>query len=215
MTRRVPGSTHRRRWRSRKESPRPTQQRQFRHSTRPVCARDSMGCGSRRATGSPCSRTPRTPAPPSCRSGSHPQTRKRSTWMSSRVAGAASAYQREPRVVGMPRQSSRSFTPNGTPASGPSRSPAARVRSTASAAASAPSASTNTNALSAGCCSSIWCSACSTSCRAVILPVRTAVAVRWTSPSFIAGWYRVGALRLRCNCGDPVLRNCHANGWEA
>jgi hypothetical protein len=73
--------------------------------------------------------------------GMAPAARSRATWMASRSTGGRPANQREPRVVGMPAQSSRSFTPKGTPASGPSASAARRhSRSTASACA-APSAS--------------------------------------------------------------------------
>jgi hypothetical protein len=78
--------------------------------------------------------------------GRRPAARNRSNRMSSRVAGPASAHQREPRVVGMPAQSSTSFTPNGVPASGPSSSLARRAASTRSEAASAPALSTWTNA---------------------------------------------------------------------
>ena len=49
-----------------------------------------------------------------------PAARRRPTCSESAVFGGPSANQRDPRVVGMPAQSSRSFTPNGTPASGPS-----------------------------------------------------------------------------------------------
>src|SRR6478735_2296430 len=52
----------------------------------------------------------------------------------------------EPQVVGMPRWASTSLSASGTPASGPSLSPAARLASTAAAAARAPSVSTWRNA---------------------------------------------------------------------
>src|SRR5215470_112120 len=52
----------------------------------------------------------------------------------------------DPQVVGMPRVTITSFSASGTPASGPSRSPAARWSSTVLAAASAPSGSRCRNA---------------------------------------------------------------------
>jgi hypothetical protein len=78
--------------------------------------------------------------------------------------------------VGIPAQSSRSFTPKGTPASGGSSSPARRAASTRSAAASAPSASTCTNALRRACSASSRSSDTVTSSRADTSPRRTDVA---------------------------------------
>src|SRR3954451_6621341 len=51
--------------------------------------------------------------------GIAPAARSRATWIASLGIAGPPANQREPRVVGIPAQSSRSFTPNGTPASGP------------------------------------------------------------------------------------------------
>src|SRR5829696_1608717 len=50
--------------------------------------------------------------------GIAPAARRRATCSSSRATGGRPWNQREPLVVGMPAQSSRSLTPNGTPASG-------------------------------------------------------------------------------------------------
>ena len=44
-----------------------------------------------------------------------PAARSRDRWMESSVAGGPPLYRSEPWIVGMPAQSSRSFTPNGTP----------------------------------------------------------------------------------------------------
>ncbi len=105
--------------------------------------------------------------------GIAPAARNRATWRSSRVAGPASAYQFDPRRVGMPAQSSRSFTPNGTPASGGSSAPARRAASTRSAAASAPSASRCTKAFSRSCSASTLSRQVDTSSRADTSPRRT------------------------------------------
>src|SRR5882672_7455910 len=57
--------------------------------------------------------------------GIAPAARTRATWSESCSTGGRPRYQRDPWVVGIPAQSSRSFTPNGTPANGPGSSPAA------------------------------------------------------------------------------------------
>ncbi len=76
--------------------------------------------------------------------GIAPAERSRPTWIESDVLGGSSANHRDPCVVGMPAQSSRSFTPNGTPANGPNSSlrPSPTVVSTCRAVRSADSAST-------------------------------------------------------------------------
>ena len=73
-----------------------------------------------------------------------PAARSRETTMQS-SSGTLSRKASEPYVVRRPRVSWRSFTPIGTPSSGPV-SPLASRRSASSAAASAPSASTVRNA---------------------------------------------------------------------
>src|SRR3954466_457025 len=50
--------------------------------------------------------------------GTAPAARRRATLRLSRTEGPRPAKGRDPNVVGIPMQSSRSFTPNGTPASG-------------------------------------------------------------------------------------------------
>ncbi len=74
-----------------------------------------------------------------------PAARSRSTMVES-YGGRQPSRIFDPTVVGTPLVVSTSFTATGTPASGPSSSPAARRSSTARAAASAPSVSTCRNA---------------------------------------------------------------------
>ena len=78
--------------------------------------------------------------------GTAPAARNRATWIESSATGPRPAKASEPWVVGMPAQSSRSFTPMGTPANGPGSRPAVTVASTRSAARRASSSSTCTNA---------------------------------------------------------------------
>ena len=121
-----------------------------RRSTRRGCARGSTGCrvtpwrGLAVYAQAPSSGVAVLPI------GIAPAARSRPTRIESDVAGGASANHREPRVVGMPSQSSRSFTPKGTPARGASSAPRPEptAPSTSSAAASAPSASMCTKAFS-------------------------------------------------------------------
>src|SRR5262245_32338515 len=80
--------------------------------------------------------------------GIAPARRSRPTWIASASTGPRPLYQREPLPVGIPAQSSRSLTPNGTPASGPSGRPLATSSSIDAAAASATSASRWMKALS-------------------------------------------------------------------
>src|SRR5436190_4642559 len=61
--------------------------------------------------------------------GTAPAARKRATFKSSWGSGPRSENGIEPNDVGMPSQCSRSFTPNGTPASGPGSSPRATASS--------------------------------------------------------------------------------------
>ena len=75
-----------------------------------------------------------------------PAARSRATSSESAAAGDWPANAADPRVVGKPAASSRSFTPMGMPASGPTRSPRATHRSISRAAAMAASSSTATNA---------------------------------------------------------------------
>ncbi len=81
--------------------------------------------------------------------GMAPAARRRATCTESAATGPSPRNSIEPWEVGMPAQSSRSFTPKGTPASGPTASPAAIRASTAAAAARAPSGSRWTKALRA------------------------------------------------------------------
>src|SRR5258707_8078463 len=66
--------------------------------------------------------------------GTAPAARRRATSMSSFATGGPPLYQSDPCDVGMPAQSCRSFTPRGTPASGPGSPPLATIWSTRSAA---------------------------------------------------------------------------------
>ena len=81
--------------------------------------------------------------------GTAPAARNRATWTESAATPPRPMYGNEPCEVGMPAQSSRSFTPNGTPANGPGSWPAATCSSTRAAAAPARSGSTWTKALRA------------------------------------------------------------------
>ena len=78
--------------------------------------------------------------------GTAPAARRRATWIESAATSPRPAKASEPWDVGLPAQSSRSFTPIGTPANGPGSRPAATAASTASAAACASPSSTWTNA---------------------------------------------------------------------
>src|SRR5262245_46321469 len=50
--------------------------------------------------------------------GTAPAARNRATWIASASAGGPPLNHNDPWLVGIPSQSSRSLTPNGTPASG-------------------------------------------------------------------------------------------------
>ncbi len=78
-----------------------------------------------------------------------PAARRRATASQSLVAGGASARRSDPKVVGIPEQSSLSLTSSGRPASGPGSSPAATRASRARASARAPSARSAITAFSA------------------------------------------------------------------
>src|SRR5439155_5330018 len=67
--------------------------------------------------------------------GTAPAARRRATLRSSRASGPRPTNGAEPNDVGMPSQCSRSFTPNGTPASRPGSSPRATASSILAAAA--------------------------------------------------------------------------------
>ena len=82
--------------------------------------------------------------------GTAPAARSRATCTESSSIGGRSLYSSDPCDVGRPAQSSRSFTPKGTPAIGPGSSPRATAASTASAAFRARPSSTTTKAFSAG-----------------------------------------------------------------
>ncbi|MCZ7525697.1 MAG: hypothetical protein M5U14_04485 [Acidimicrobiia bacterium] len=75
-----------------------------------------------------------------------PAARSRATCTESREAGGSAARAGSPWVVTNPAASSRSFTPTGTPASGPGSSPAAMRSASAWAWRRAPSTSRATNA---------------------------------------------------------------------
>ncbi len=119
----------------------------------------SHGLRVTRSPGSRCRPTCRTRARRSCRRAPHP--RRGTVRRGSRPRRRGAALEPEqPWPVGMPSQSSRSFTPNGTPASGPGSSP----RATGSSIRSAwrgRSASMWTNELSSG----LWRSIAATSRR--------------------------------------------------
>ena len=97
--------------------------RRRRRRSRPRCARDPTGCGWRRRAGCRSAACGRTRAWWSCRRGSAPASRSRRTGTAS-SPGTWSAKITEPMVVRTPLVNSRSLTENGTPWSGPSRSPA-------------------------------------------------------------------------------------------
>ena len=85
----------------------------------------------------------------------HPAARRRATSTESVLAIGASAISGEPKVVRKPAASSRSFTPIGMPASGPTSAPRAIRASSAAACANAPSPSHDWNALIVGCSASM------------------------------------------------------------
>src|SRR6266566_775773 len=106
-----------------------------------------------------------------------PAARSRATAAASRVAGGWPALIFEPARVASPATSKRFLAANGTPASGPGSSPAARRRSIASASARARSPSTAVKALSAALRRAIRSSAPATTSRARVLPARTDAAI--------------------------------------
>src|SRR6266566_249475 len=106
-----------------------------------------------------------------------PAARSRATAAASRVAGGWPALIFEPARVASPATSKRFLAANGTPASGPGSSPAARRRSIASASARARSPSTAVKALSAASRRAIRSSAPATTSRARVLPARTDAAI--------------------------------------
>ena len=108
-----------------------------------------------------------------------PARRYRATCTESAVAGGSPVWSAEPNEVVNPSTASRSFTPIGTPASGPGSWPAATRASIASAWASARSPSYATNALMPGFRFSIRSSACRATSRADSSPDRT----RWAIAS--------------------------------
>ena len=105
-----------------------------------------------------------------------PAWRRRAMWAESIVSGAAPDSSSEPCRVGMPRTQSLSFTPIGTPASGPGSSPRATAASMSAAADKAASGSRWTKALTAPSRASIAARAATVVSRALSAPARTASA---------------------------------------
>ncbi len=112
--------------------------------------------------------------------GTAPAARSRATWGESSATGGRSLYSSEPCEVGMPPQSSRSFTPKGTPASTPGSSPRATLSSTASAAWRAMSGFRWTNAFSRSLPAAIASRHSSSTSTALSSPRRTASAISMT-----------------------------------
>src|SRR5882724_7580630 len=106
-----------------------------------------------------------------------PAARSRATAVASRVAGGWAALIFDPASVASPATSKRFLAANGTPASGPGSSPAARRPSMVSASARARSPSTAVKALSARSRRAIRSSAPATTSRARVLPARTDAAI--------------------------------------
>src|SRR2546428_7013361 len=106
-----------------------------------------------------------------------PAARSRATAVGSRVAGGLPALILDPARVVSPATSKGFLAANGTPASGPGSSPAARRRSIESASARARSPSTAVKALSAPSRRAIRSSAPATTSRARALPARTDAAI--------------------------------------
>ncbi len=147
--------------------------------------------------------------------GIAPATRRRPTWMLSSGAGPRPAYQRDALVVGMPAQSSRSFTPKGTPASGPSSStrPAATASSTRRASARARSGSTCTKALSSPSVRSIAARQASTSSVAPSSPARMAAAAAATVG--ISSCWRCSPMASSSPTGRPRCPGaCQVRRWR-
>lgn len=109
-------------------------------------------------------------------STTQPAARKRATCVESSAAGASSTCSAEPNVVVNPAAASRSFTPIGMPASGPTVSPAASRSSMRAADASAASGSRATKQLVVASSASMRSSACWVTSRAEMSRARTRAA---------------------------------------
>src|SRR3954468_1391381 len=123
-----------------------------------------------------------------------PAASMRSISVASRDDGARSRLIFDPARVGRPFTSNRFFTAKGTPASGPTFSPAASFASIALAAARARSAVTSVKEFSTPSCAAIRASAPSVASRAEILRSVIACAICWAD---IPSLFAVMAIRPR------------------
>src|ERR1700722_2432949 len=106
-----------------------------------------------------------------------PASSNRAISVASRAAGGRSRLIFEPASVRRPAMSNRFLTAKGTPASGPTGSPAARASSSARARAKARCSVTSVKELSSGSCSRMRARVASTTLTALARPFATAAAI--------------------------------------